>query len=304
MRRWSILLLPVLAEPALGQEQAEPDPAAMTKLEAVVPPQDWYPDGYYDLRLAAEAEIAERAQTVRAAAADPAQINLRTCAPADLGIEGIDPALRGQAGIAIETARVRAALVGAQFPSFVYETPLAIFERDRLAGQMNKDKAYTELVSQLNFGLRPPTPTLPFVTAVDDCPPPSPPPPESAGPAPKPRKPVAAAAKPRKATPPKTAPAAAPSPRPSGLLFATDPPAGEVLLINSFAFKVCVRKLPDPWDRFACRWNEVQTGYARPMAGRFVYQVRWPDGVTRRGTREIGAGPNGAATVTFRKTGS
>ncbi len=98
--------------------------------------------------------------------------------------------------------------------------------------------------------------------------------------------------------------AAAPSP--TGVTLATVPAAGEVLLINAFAFKVCMRKQADPWDRFACKWNEVETGIARPLSGRFVYQVRWPDGTVRKGTREIIAGQNGAAasTVTFKKTGS
>jgi hypothetical protein len=289
-------LLLALGSPAavFAQEGAVTDAEQMTALEAAIPKQDWYPDGYYDLRLAAEAEIAERAQTVGTAAADPAKINLRTCTPPDLGIDGIDPALRGQAGIAIETARVRAALVGAQFPAFVYETPLAIFERDRLAGQTSKNAAYGELVSQLNFGFRPPTPALPFVTADDDCPPPPPPPPESAGPTPKPRKPGI----------PKAAAVVPPPPRPAGILFVTDPPADELLMINAFAFKVCTRKQPDPWDRFQCRWNEIETGVAKPMSGRFVYQVKWPDGTIRKGTREVAPGPGGSATVTFRKTGS
>jgi len=290
----AIVALLLLAVPAAAVAQETDEAAAMHELEAAVPKQDWYPDGYYDLRLAAEAEIAERGQGIAAAAAVPARINLRTCAPRDLGIDGIDPALRAQAGIAFETARLRAALVGAQFPSFVYETPLAKFERDRLAGQIPKDAAYAELVSQLNFGLRPPTPSLPFVTAEDDCPPPPPPPPESAAPAPKPRKPSV----------PKAAAAAPPRPRPAGVLFVTDPPAGELLMVAAFAFKVCVRKLPDPWDRFGCRWNEIQTGVARPMSGRFVYQVKWPDGTVRKGTREVAPGPSGSATVTFRKTGS
>ena len=93
----------------------------------------------------------------------------------------------------------------------------------------------------------------------------------------------------------------------SAVIVKTSPPQGEVLLINAFAFKVCTRKKPDPWDRFACKWNEVETGVEKRLSGRYVYQVKWPDGTVRKGTREIV--PNYededvAAVVTFKKTGS
>ena len=105
--------------------------------------------------------------------------------------------------------------------------------------------------------------------------------------------------------PPRPArPVATRAPSTPGVTFVTQPPAGEVLMINAFAFKVCVRKHPDPWDRFRCRWTEIETGVAKPMTGRFVYQVKWPDGTVRKGTRDVAPGPGGSATVTFRKTGS
>ena len=91
-------------------------------------------------------------------------------------------------------------------------------------------------------------------------------------------------------------------PRPRGVVLKTEPAGGELLLINAFAFKVCMRKQQDPWDRMACRWNETETGVARPMSGRFVYQVQWPDGAVRKGTREIAPEQSGA--VTFKKVGS
>ena len=97
-------------------------------------------------------------------------------------------------------------------------------------------------------------------------------------------------------------PATAVPRRAPGVTFVTQPPEGEVLMISAFAFKVCVLRKPDPWDRFACRWNEIETGAAKPMSGRFVYQVKWPDGTVRKGTREIA--PGGSSTVTFRKAGS
>ena len=52
--------------------------------------------------------------------------------------------------------------------------------------------------------------------------------------------------------------------------------------------------------------DEWETGVARTKPyGRFVYQVKWPDGVVRKGTREIVPDiEEQAVTVTFRKTGS
>ena len=90
------------------------------------------------------------------------------------------------------------------------------------------------------------------------------------------------------------------------MIVRTSPPLGEVLMINAFAFKVCTRKKPDPWDRFACKWNEIETGVDQTLSGRYVYQVKWPDGTVRRGTREIvpSYDDEPKVTVTFKKTGS
>ena len=77
-------------------------------------------------------------------------------------------------------------------------------------------------------------------------------------------------------------------------------------MINAFAFKVCTRKKPDPWDRFACKWNEIETGVDQTLSGRYVYQVKWPDGTVHKGTREIvpSYDDEPKVTVTFKKTGS
>jgi hypothetical protein len=82
--------------------------------------------------------------------------------------------------------------------------------------------------------------------------------------------------------------------------FVTSPPNAEIWLVSAFAFRVCQRKVPDPWDRLGCRWTEIQTGANKPLSGRFIYQVRWPDGTVRKGARDIAPYDD----VRFQKVGS
>ncbi|MBL8649457.1 MAG: hypothetical protein JNL35_03535 [Sphingopyxis sp.] len=73
----------------------------------------------------------------------------------------------------------------------------------------------------------------------------------------------------------------------TGAVFLTNPPSAEIWWVSVFAFRVCQRTNADPWERLGCRWNEIQSGTEKPLSGRFVYQVRWPDGTVRERTREI-----------------
>lgn len=62
MRRCLVVataLAVTLAAPAAAQENAVPNAAGMDTLAAEVTPQSWYPDGYYDVRIAAESQVAE-----------------------------------------------------------------------------------------------------------------------------------------------------------------------------------------------------------------------------------------------------
>jgi hypothetical protein len=289
--RVSLALL-ALAGPAAAaaQDPAAADAADMKAIEAKLPKRSWYPDGYYEVRIAAEAEVAEDPDGTEPEPGEP--YNLLICDPGEPGFDLADPALRDYGAVALDTARLRAALVARHYPEQLFAAPLAAFERERLADARPRDALYADLAAALDTARAASAPDLPPVVAVETCAPPPPPPPPP----------------PPAATPPP--PSAAPPPRPAtavprrapGVTFVTQPPAGEVLMISAFAFKVCVLRKPDPWDRFACRWNEIETGAAKPMSGRFVYQVKWPDGTVRKGTREIA--PGGSSTVTFRKVGS
>ena len=91
------------------------------------------------------------------------------------------------------------------------------------------------------------------------------------------------------------------------VIVRTAPGNGQVWMISAFAFRVCTRRVENPWDKFACRWNEIETGTeTTSLGGRYVYEIRWPDGTSRRGTREVRGEyrESGATTVTFRRTGS
>lgn len=365
MRRRFLLApcLALIAPAALAQETADEavgEASDMQALEAAVPKQAWYPDGYYDVRIAAEAEVAETATT---SVPKPGEkFNLVACRTPNTSLGTDDPLLNRYGAIALETARLRFELGRHHFPEARYGAPLIAFERDRIVGAVPKDQVYRALATALNGQSDAASSDLPIVIASDDCSPPSPSPPPAAA---DPGKPADSAQRDaeqqaiaktevdryqqaqaqaqaqaeyaarsaaayeaekarasayeaqarraremaeeyarreraRMASVPRPA-AAAPS-RARGVVFTTQPPAGEVLMINSFAFKVCTRKNPDPWDRFQCKWNEIETGVPKPLSGRFVYQVKWPDGTVRKGTREIAPADTGA--VTFRKVGS
>ena len=75
------------------------------------------------------------------------------------------------------------------------------------------------------------------------------------------------------------------------------PPTGHLWLINAFAFKVCERKVPNPWDHGACSWGEFESGEKTTASGRYMYEARWPDGTVRRGAKDLHETEDGAAIV-------
>ena len=83
----------------------------------------------------------------------------------------------------------------------------------------------------------------------------------------------------------------------SEFTVALSPANGRLWLINAFAFKVCERNVPDPWDHRACGWNEFATGEKSAFSGRYMYEARWPDGGVRRGAKLLEETDDGAAIV-------
>lgn len=300
-----IAVLAALALPMSAQAQTPPDAAALKAIEAKVPPQDWYPKGYYDIRIAAEAQTAESPRAVKEMVVDWDDGTGKRYDVIDCSAEyftdaaDYDAAMLRYSRLAVDVSRIRSELERLGYPLAVYADPLAKYEK-RLAEEAARRSDDEVLV---DAGMAP----ADDVPVADDAPA------DEAETSWEESAEYILAAEieaNRARLAPKLAKVVVEGGCGAGegapIIVKTSPPGGEVLLVNAFAFKVCTRKTPDPWDRFKCKWNEIETGVEKPLSGRFVYQVKWPDGVVRKGTREFIAGPDGdpASTVTFKKTGS
>lgn len=361
-----------LAAPAMGQEDGQPADggAAMQSLEKAVAPQSWYPEGYYDVRIAAEAQIAEtpRAEKVmigKCADGSGSCYDLVDPLAPRIARGETDPILLRYGNVALETSRIRQELTRLGYPAAAYSEPLAAYEKqlvdaatNRTAGtDATEDAAVAALAGAIETNRQRLAPKLPRVTAPGAATPGE----QGAtilvvrtsGPVAA-RYPAGSRLKAddrltlvagdrivllerggtRTLTGPgtfaagglarggdatgylatrllahpvtRTRAGAVRGGQRGSVLVATSPPGGEVLLTTAFAFKLCTRKKVDIWDRFACKWNEVETGVERPLSGRYVYQVKWPDGTVRKGTRDIVPeyDSDDAVTVTFKKSGS
>ncbi|KTE40048.1 MULTISPECIES: hypothetical protein [unclassified Sphingopyxis] len=292
--------LTALTGPVAAEAQTPPDAAALKAIEAKVPPQGWYPEGYYDVRIAAEAQVAEHPRAVKDLVFDWDDGNGKRYDIIDCSAEYYTDSAEYDAVTlryvtdAVDISRIRSELERLGFPLAVYAEPLAAFERARVEAAAKLSEREVRIAA----GVEMPAEDEPYPDDVGDYE-------DSAE-----YKFVQAVEANRKRLAPKLPAVTLEGGCGAGdgapVIVKTSPPGGEVLLVNAFAFKVCTRKKTDPWDRFACKWNEIETGVEKQLSGRYVYQVKWPDGVVRKGTREIIAGPDGdpASTVTFRKTGS
>lgn len=272
------------------------DAAGLKALEAKVPPQSWYPDGYYDVRIAAEGQIADFSPPADQLVTDwgdgtPVRYDVLSCDAETPDPDANDPVTTRYGATALDIARLRSDLERLKYPRASYAGPLLTLEKALIeydaslpvepVSEDDTKGASDQWEGVDNFA--PYRAYLAFAAAVEA---------NRARLAPK--------------LPPVVAEAECGDTDSSPIIVKTSPPDGEVLLVNAFAFKVCTRKQPDPWDRFKCRWNEIETGSEMQLEGRYVYQVRWPDGTVRKGTRVIvpDYGTEKAVTVTFRKSGS
>lgn len=295
-----------LGAPAFAQEATELATASaedLAEVAAAIPDREWYPQGYYDIRVAYAADFpeAERLRIANHVAnfggtpedyygeGPSEQVNLGDCDVEDTGVDyGEDPLYATYVSIARDMSYFRAALERGGYPPEIFEPALLDYERRRLAlAQVEADgRDPAEVDFAAEFGLEDFDPQawqigafmerlnaartgenagLPEVILADGCGGDSPP-----------------------------------------VILRTAPGNGQVWIISAFAFRVCTRRMSDPWDKFACRWNEIETGAENSLAGRYVYEVVWPDGTSRRGTRELRGDVMTwePKTVTFRKSGS
>ncbi|MBN8845053.1 MAG: hypothetical protein J0H88_17595 [Sphingomonadales bacterium] len=305
-----------LAVPGVARAQTPPDAATLKAIEAEVPRQSWYPDGYYDVRIAAESEQGETKGTSKDLLGDwndglGKRYDVIDCSAESPNALEVDPVTARYGFVASEVARLRSDFRRLKFPAALYAEPLLAFEKAKIeeatkgpdpqveaARYAEREAAYAKAERE---GRDPPPPLEDSSggdeEVGDDY-----------------EDPYFALAKAVEANRERSAPKLPKVVAEGGcgaggagpIIVKTMPPQGEVLLVNAFAFKVCTRKVPDPWDRFACKWTEIETGVEKSLAGRYVYQVRWPDGTVRKGTRDIVPeyDTDQAVTVTFKKTGS
>lgn len=322
-----LMLLAAVASPVTATAKEPLDAAGLKAIETKVPPQSWYPDGYYDIRIAAEGQVADFPRdtlTMDWGDGQPPYYDVIDCNAEYVSLDATDPLTARYGPVALEVARLRAEFERMKYPLAVYAAPLREFEKAKIEeakaapepvseaemsdamakeagaaadaavaeaaadaamaadaasmeaappadggmdGSAAYDDPYFQLAKAVEANRERLAPKLPKVLADGGC---------GAG-------------------------------EGSAVIVKTVPPQGEVLMINAFAFKVCTRKKPDPWDRFACKWNEIETGVEKPLSGRYVYQVKWPDGTVRKGTRDIVPNYDDetvATVVTFKKTGS
>lgn len=67
------------------------------------------------------------------------------------------------------------------------------------------------------------------------------------------------------------------------------PGNGQLWMLNAFDFQACEAKKRDPWDHRTCAWSQYVAGDRAPGMGRYMYEVRWPDGKVDRGARVVEA---------------
>ncbi|WP_282948579.1 MULTISPECIES: hypothetical protein [unclassified Sphingopyxis] len=323
MRRIRMLMLvAALASPVAAGAKEPIGAAGLKAIEAKVPPQGWYPDGYYDIRIAAEGQIADFPRdtlTMDWGDGQPPYYDVIDCNAEYVSLDETDPLTARYGGVALEVARLRAEFERMKYPVAVYAEPLLAFEK----AMIEDAKAAPEPMSEADIAAA----DAAALAADDDANAAA----SAAADAAMEGDASDAAAEPadgggfendpyfrlaqaveanRARLAPKLPKVVADGGCGAGegnpVIVRTSPPQGEVLMINAFAFKVCTRKKPDPWDRFACKWNEIETGVDQTLSGRYVYQVKWPDGTVRKGTREIvpSYDDEPKVTVTFKKTGS
>lgn len=288
--RLSLLaLIAALSVPLAAKQPVPADAARLKTLEAAVPPQDWYPPGYYDLRIAAQAEVAETPTDIEGSyeywGEDQGKRFDLDCSADFIETADADALTMRYGNVALGVARRHNDLVRVGYPAAVWTEPLLAYERTLLAeatartdvevlmdlgiaSDADYDRAFAEEQARAERGEAPMIEAEPPVIALG-----------------------AAIEANRARLAPKlprvTAEGCGGDAAPAPVIFKTVPPGGTVQVISSFAFKVCTRRLPDPWNPTTCRWNEVETGVPTEVRGRITYQIRWPDGSIRRGARNL-----------------
>lgn len=287
-----------LAVPVMAQESEDaggiviPTAQSLEAVAAQIPQHEWYPQGYRDLRIAALDSFLATEEAQNAEPYDYStynQVNIGDCGADDLGFDDDSDDLQVSLSyLATDMAKFRFRFQKAGYPDALLDPAMLAYERHRIAEILvyASGRYPSEVDMAAEFGIEAPEGSYPLGTLLDT---------------------LNAARTGENADLPEAIMADGCGGEYFPVVIRTAPGGGQVWVMSAFAFRVCTRRNPDPWDKFACRWNEIETGAATTdLGGRYVYEVVWPDGTSRRGTREIRGEyrEKGATTVTFRRTGS
>lgn len=270
---------------------------ATTPLTAAVPNQPWYPEGYLDLRSAAAQQVEDFPRdpiNLLMEDWDDPRIKTYDLVDCNLGYdlsEDLDNRTTLFSELALDIARMRLELAYLGYRAEVYDAPLLGHERAMLAAiDANATGLVRELVTEEDgysyLGYPEGWVTLTDLQGDYD---------------------LLAELETRRLRL---------QPRQPRFVVLGDcgageeefeinliPANGELWLVNAFAFRVCERKVPDPWNHSACGWTQFIAGDSTFASGRYMFEARWPNGSVKRGARVLQADFDGdeSGAVTFRR---
>jgi len=261
-----------------------------------IPSQAWYPAGYLDMRIAAarQAEefprppgniLFEDFDDPKVKTYDVIDCNLAYDLPYDM-----DPVERALGSLALDIARMRYEFADLGYSAEVYDAPLLAYERAMLEGMPSREAVEAEArkldpssedydgwstseEEEREWELQ-----QTLAVDLDER---------------------------RRALNPRL-------PRivreggcgagESEFAIRLQPANGELWLINAFAFRVCERKVADPWNHRACGWTQYVEGDTTFASGRYMYEARW-GATVKRGARllEGDPGDDDVTQITFRR---
>jgi len=262
-------------------------PAVAAQEPAEIPARAWYPDGYRDLRIAADLMAADfprqRDEMVMAYFEDPETevYNLSSCDNYFFEFQDDSEGEERQRRLlAYQVSKLRREFERLGYPRQVYDRPLLEYERSELTGV---DPPWSKRLRDLEerFPNGPPSEYFapdPSDEVIADR--------QLMGFG------MLAALKDEMESRRRSVSPQRPRfefrgdcPNPTSFEILLAPEDGELWLINAFEFRICERRVADPWAHEACGWRKYAEDGETYLNGHYMFEARWPDGTVRRGPR-------------------
>jgi len=274
-------LMMLAACAAIGLVIAWPVTAQPENAVVPVPNQSWYPEGYLDLRIAAAKQVAdfprdplhvlaEDWNDPRLSTYDLIDCNLGSDLPDDL-----DNRTFLMSELALDVARMRSEFASLGYRPEVYDEPLLNHERAMLQAiaSANPSSSLPQLVTEDGISYSSTPDDWLFLSDIQsdydllDA--------------------LESRRKRLQRRQPEFIVEGGCGAGEEEFEIRLVPANGELWLINAFAFRVCERKVADPWNRRACSWTQFVAGDTTFASGRYMYEARWPNGTVKRGARVL-----------------